>query len=427
MHPIQNRWKMVLNKTSVIGLFPVMATSKAGSATELNMIEVSSSDDHFLALMSDGTVMAMGCNQDNQLGNTTMVTEQAAHLVVTSEEGRFLSNIKAIAAGDFHNLALDDRGQVWAWGDHRAGQLGIGCMNDTDHMKTATRVAFPQDVNIVGISAGAAFSLALDDQGHVWAWGDNEEGQLGIGYHNNGESQHNPIQVTTADGVLNDIQSISAGQYHSLALDKDGRIWGWGANWNGALGFDETIHLESIVEEILLSWGNEVSFNLGEVVRTDHFYTLMDYMTEYYKDEMIWNFAKPMTNAGDVFSEVFTGNMQSQAMKADGSVWAWGYVEDQMNDVGKYLNYEIIEFRADISTGVEAFDQSLLGHTLISNGSKWSLTLCENSTPYLPIKLDEIIKFHMITGEGFFMICRGSYDSEWSLQNNHINYEAISI
>lgn len=425
MHPIQKRRKMILHKTSVISVLPASATSKADSATQLNPIEVSTSDNHFLALMSDGTVMAMGCDPYDQPGNTAKITKQTVSPVVTNEEGQLLSNIKAIAAGGFHYLALDDQGQVWAWGDHRSGQLGIGRTNDVDHMKTAARVAFPLDVNIVSISAGASFSLALDDRGYVWAWGDNEEGQLGNGHDNNRQSQHYPIQVTTADGLLNHIQSISAGQYHSLAVDKDGVIWGWGANWNGALGFDETIQLENITKEILLAWGNEISFNSYEVVRTEHFFTLMDFMTETYQDEMIWKFAKPMTSEDDVFSEVFAGNMQTQAVKRDGSIWAWGYMEDQMNGSGKYCDCERIELRAETSPGAEASDLTWLGNIPLSNGSTWSLSIGENSISCLPVKVEEVIRFRTVTDQGFFMICHGSYDVEWVPQNDYIFYEAI--
>jgi alpha-tubulin suppressor-like RCC1 family protein len=103
----------------------------------------------------------------------------------------------AIAAGFMHSLALHKNGQVYAWGDDQFGQIyvpvGLG--------------------DVTRISAGAMHSAALRRSGNVVVWGDNSFGQLQL----------------PAEAHQN-ITAISAGFYHTLALTADGRVVAWGDN-----------------------------------------------------------------------------------------------------------------------------------------------------------------------------------------------------
>ncbi|WP_422658833.1 RCC1 domain-containing protein [Paenibacillus sp. EC2-1] len=430
MHPIRKKWKIVLDRTSVVGLLPIVSVSKVSQVSDLSVREVSTATDHGLVLLGDGTVMAMGCNQYGQLGDSSWIMEQTAYQVISCEEGGLLSNIKAISAGGFHSMALDNRGQVWAWGRNLEGQLGIGFTNEGAHkgdIRGAKRVVFPQEVNIVEISAGATFSLALDDEGQVWAWGDNEEGQLGIGYHKIGRSQFSPIRVVHENGLLSQIQSISAGPYHSLALDKDGQIWGWGANWNGALGFDKNINYAKLEEEIKQLWGKEVTFKPEKLAQTNHLYTWMDYMDEYYTHDMIWMVAKRITNDFDGFAEIMAGRMQSQGTKRDGSVWAWGYVEDPTSDEGICLNGTRLGQLPKDSEDQEVADiQRLISNTR-SRGSNWGWALCEDSIPLPSIRVVDRRNFTTLTSEALFMVCRSRQATEWILEDICIDFEALIV
>jgi len=173
-------------------------------------------------------------------------------------------NAKAIAisAGEDHTLVLTKNTWVWACGDNYWYQLGIG--NNQDQ-RTLIRV---EDGNIVTVSgyledindvdAGWKHSLALEmyipnhpnNRGYVWAWGNNEEGQLGDEQRSGYESP-TPVQVLRGEQAPEDpnnpdpnlarIIDISAGRsgLHSLAVDANGYAYGWGYNKYGQCGNGE--------------------------------------------------------------------------------------------------------------------------------------------------------------------------------------------
>jgi len=82
----------------------------------------------------------------------------------------------------------------------------------------------------MAISAGNFHCLALDKDGYVWAWGDNQYGQLGIGEPASPYYCDLPVKVKKdASNFLDNIVYIDAGFYHSMAIDKYGNFWAWGS------------------------------------------------------------------------------------------------------------------------------------------------------------------------------------------------------
>lgn len=102
-----------------------------------------------------------------------------------------VSNVVAIAAGSYYSLALESDGSVWAWGTNTSGQLGDGT---TTARAVPVKVASISDV--VAISAGLDHSLAIEANGTAWAWGSNDYGQLGNGSGGSGTGSAIPVQVT---------------------------------------------------------------------------------------------------------------------------------------------------------------------------------------------------------------------------------------
>lgn len=191
---------------------------------------------HSLALKEDGTVWAWGENSEGQLGDGTDEDRNAPVPVGN------LNGVKAIAAGGYHSLAAKVDGTVWAWGNNTFGQLGDGS-NDQSFTPTQVQVRVLLNLkpltNVRSIAAGDVFSMALKEDGTVLSWGENFYGQLGDGTNDN---RYSAVSVKTpTGGVLRGVKAIAAGYYHALALKRDGTLRAWGDNADGQLG-DGTFH-----------------------------------------------------------------------------------------------------------------------------------------------------------------------------------------
>ena len=173
-----------------------------------------------LALMSNGTVRCWGENDHGECGDGT-TSNRYAPVAVTG-----LSNVTAISGGWFHALALKSDGTVWSWGDNPNGELGDGT--------TVSRSAPVQVVglsNVVSVRTGDGNSMALRSDGTVWKWGVNQYGELGNGTYDNGTIAHPlPLQVP---GLSNVVVAVCR-DYHNICIKRDGTVWVWGDNrWGG--------------------------------------------------------------------------------------------------------------------------------------------------------------------------------------------------
>lgn len=191
-----------------------------------DIVAISAGAYHSLALKSDGTVLAWGWDIFGQLGDNTTLQDQPTPVVVAN-----LSQIVAISAGGYHNLAVKSDGTVLAWGSNQYGQLG----DDTNSNKS-TPIVVPGVAGIVAVSGNEYHSLALKSDGTMLAWGLNGFGQLGDGTQ---VSQKIPVAVSGATGI----EAISAGEFHSLCLKSDGKMLAWGRDADFQLG-DNAASLE---------------------------------------------------------------------------------------------------------------------------------------------------------------------------------------
>jgi alpha-tubulin suppressor-like RCC1 family protein len=179
---------------------------------------------HTLALRADGTLWSWGANNYGQLGDGTIhgSIECTRRRVLTLE-----AKVTAMAAGNWHSLAVLDNGTVWAWGNNDTGQLGNAAAPVPSG--TPVQVQFPPKTAApIAVAGGYNFSLALLSDGTVWAWGYGGFGSMGNGKP---DSWHTPTLVSVPAA-----RAIAAGAYHGAAILTDGTVKTWGANDVGALG-----------------------------------------------------------------------------------------------------------------------------------------------------------------------------------------------
>ncbi|HEU4533068.1 MAG TPA: hypothetical protein VFS00_03085, partial [Polyangiaceae bacterium] len=179
---------------------------------------------HALALRADGTVVAFGADNNGQLGDGEAGADRSVPAAVVG-----LTDVIKVIGGSQHSLALRADGSVWAWGRNSFGNLGQGSFDDASHPLPAP---VPGLANVVDVASGRDHVLALRADGHVWSWGLNQSGQLGDGTSGGDADKASPAEIAN----LSDVVAVYANGNMSFALKADGTLWGWGQNFNGQLG-----------------------------------------------------------------------------------------------------------------------------------------------------------------------------------------------
>lgn len=172
----------------------------------------------------DGTFLTWGFNESGQLGDGTLINRRSPVLLNFSD----FSNLEKLSAATFHTIAIKDNGTLWAWGRNNYGELGDGTLINKN---TPTQIGTDTDWKMV---ASGTSSFAIKTDGTLWAWGDNSSGQLGDGTMTN-------KLVPTQIGSDTDWKEIDSRFSHVLAIKDNGTLWAWGSNYSGQLGDGTTI------------------------------------------------------------------------------------------------------------------------------------------------------------------------------------------
>jgi len=287
-------------------------TTYLGDDPSNKISAVSLGNYHSIALAENGHVYAWGYNGYGQLGDNTIIQKDTPVKVLkgayngTSYLGDDPSNkIKTLALGYFCSIALDENGLVYTWGYNTYGQLGDSTMTYRTTPVNVLKGAYDGTLylgdnpgnKIVDIALGLYHSIALAEDGTVYTWGYNANGQLGDSTTTQSiipvKVQKGAYNGTTylGDDPSNKIISVALGMYHSIALAEDGTVYTWGSNSNGKLG-DNTITQRITPVKVLKGTYNGTTY-LGD-------------------------------DPENKIRAVALGKDNSMALAADGMVYSWG-------------------------------------------------------------------------------------------------------
>ncbi len=234
-----------------------------------------------------------------------------------------------VACGWAHTVALRSDGSLWAWGDHDRGQLGLGAI-------TADRDS-PAEVDAgttwQAVSCGYDFTVAIRSDGTLWAWGDNDTGELGLGDETQKDS---PTEVEPGTTW----QAVSCGYDDTVAVRSDGTLWGWGGDSDGELGLGGTSLKDSPTQIGTDAAWAAVSCGYG-------------YTMALQTDGSLWGAGDNMdgelglgaTDEVDTFTAIATGqtwkgvstsgtDWYTTAVRSDGTLWGCGHNDEYQLGLG---------------------------------------------------------------------------------------------
>ena len=277
-----------------------------------NFVSVAAGANYTLALEANGTVLGWGQNWYGQIGCGDNSSNN------TNARFAIISQVVKIAAGNDFSLAQRADGTVWAWGRGDSGQMGNGTTTANNYKP----LQVPGLTGVTAIAAGYSHCLAVKADGTVWAWGTNTSGELGNGTTT---ASTTPVQVSGLTDIVAVVAAKFSGDY-SLALKKDGTVWGWGENGSGQLGNGTTANtstpvqmaaLTNVIAIASVSCGNLALKSDGTV-----------WVCGYNSYGSLGGSSPTVPSQISALSNVTAiggGNQFSLALKGDGTVWTFGY------------------------------------------------------------------------------------------------------
>jgi|GEM_PF-2020127 len=343
----------------------ILTTSAAGTATvsatiEVEFATVSIGYSHTVAISTTGTLWTWGYNLFGQLGLGDTTNRGSPEQVGTKD------NWVSVACGDYHTMAINEDGELWVWGQNINGQLGLG--HTTSPVTTPTKVAVASDW--VSAAGGEHYTMAINEDGELWAWGYNLYGQLGDGTYTQRDT---PARV----GAATDWVQVSCGMNHTMAINEDGELFAWGGNAYGQQGRGTTT--------FSVASPTKVGTDTWEYVSAGGYYTMA------IKDDgTLWAWGQNTTGKlGDGTTTqsnspvqvetandwvyVAAGDFHTVAMNADGELWAWG-----RNNEGQLgLGYTSVPITTPVRAGsaTDWTDVSIGGYYIVAineDGELWS-------------------------------------------------------
>jgi len=292
------------------------------------------------------------------------------------------SKVKQASAGYDYSLFAKTDGSLWAFGDNEYGQLGDGTTTNR-----TTPVKIMDDV--ASISAGRRLSRIVKNDRTLWGCGWNGVGQ---------------DLITSPEKIANGVTSASAGSLFYLYTMNDGTLWGWGINNDGQLGDGTTTARLSPVKITTGVSSVSAGENHSLIVKNDG--TLWACGDNYYGqlgNGTTTDQKTPVRIMTDV-AFVSAGGDHSLIVKTDGSLWACGGNSDGQLGDGTTTNQKtpvkIMDDVASVSAGRY--------HSLIikNDGSLWACgdnasgQLGDGTTTYSssPVCIVAATPFDQVTG-----------------------------
>jgi alpha-tubulin suppressor-like RCC1 family protein len=306
-------WAWGLNAVGQLGLGDAINRSSPVQVSGGgSWIAVSASQSHAVALKSDNTLYTWGTGTSGQLGDG--ITSRSSPVKVGT------SSWTKVSAGDFVTYAIRTDGALFSWGINTNGQLGdlnvaVGAVIRSSPVQIGTS----SWTNVFANSGSSTFAIDINNK--LFAWGLGTSGQLG---YNDAVSRSSPVQISS--GNWSTLAESNTG-LTTLALQTDGSLWAWGAktslllsefsnstysySWTQlSAGPSHTAGIRS--DGRLYTWGYNNAGQIGDGTTTNK------------SSPVLITTRNGLGTVGEFWTSVGAGGSRTLAVRADGTLWAWG-------------------------------------------------------------------------------------------------------
>jgi len=305
-------WSWGANSSGQLGLGDTANRSTPAQVGGVDWSAIAACSSGSLAIKEDGTLWSWGSGQHGALGQGN-TTNYSSPVQVGA-----LTNWSTVAAGpgSQSGWAIKTDGSLWAWGQNNSGQLGLG---NTTYRSSPVQVGALTTWSQI---AANGFCVAIKTDGTLWSWGRGGSGELGLG---NTTSYSSPVQV----GALTTWSKVSIASGHTLAVKTDGTLWSWGSNFNGQLGDGTTTNRSSPVQVgALTTWlnvaGSQSNASLAINTSGQLFSWGRNVNGQLGLGDTTQRNSPVQVGALTDWSKIFGGNTLYFAIKAAKTLWGWG-------------------------------------------------------------------------------------------------------
>lgn len=323
--------------------------------------QIASDGEYAIAVTIEGKVFAWGNNEQGQLGagfSTSFSFFSVPTLLLVFKR----TEIKSVSCGPYHSAFLAENGEVYMCGNSENGRLGLGdtVMNPQSPFQYIPRLILGLP-NVKKIACGVSHTVAIDYASGVWAWGGGWFGKLGLGDF---EDRIEPVQVLFKSFYPNfegKLKEVACGEHHTLLLTADGSLYAAGL---GALagvelyGRKEVLYFNKVsaisqVKHVacgrdhtivvttrgqLYGWGNNSTWKIGCGVNSK-------------ETEEIIKCRQIIVAQDIIFNKVSAGSNHSAATTMEGVLYVWGL--GTSGRLGLGFNLEKNEERKDVKNTEE--------------------------------------------------------------------------
>jgi len=292
------------------------AVESFDSPANYSFVQHASGNNFHVAIRQDGTLWSWGFNNYGQLGLNDIIARSSPAQIDSGSWSK-------VFAGDSFAAAINANNKLFMWGINDHGQLGTRGNGSTINRSSPLQVGI-ETVSYSMVAAGDSFSMGIQaNTGHLFAWGENNAGQLG---QNNTINTSSPVQIGSEQWL-----TVQAGQSHVIAIKQNGTLWAWGGNSVGELGDGTTVLKSSPIQigtannwftisseplgrftlalttaNQLYGWGENNQGQIGQVNTT--------------------NYSSPIViHSTSSWTAISAGRYHSMAISTANKLFGWGY------------------------------------------------------------------------------------------------------